>query len=340
MRKRLKRSSLGLLGRAGLFRAFANSDWRAQRLVILCYHGISIEDEHEWDPTLYMSPSDFAHRLEILKRDGYRVLPLAEAVERMYARDLPPRSVALTFDDGGYDFYRQAWPVLRAHGYPATVYLTTYYCQDNRPIFDPASSYLLWKARGKVLDGARLGLKAPLDLRTPDSRRAAWRRILAFAADEEWGAGDKDRFLQRLAGLTGFEYCGLLRKRLLHIMNPQEVAELHGEGLDVQLHTHRHRTPDDRGLFLREISENRARIFELTGVEPEHFCYPCGVKRQEFLPWLKEASVRYAVTCVPGLASVDSAPLLLPRFVDHANLSPIEFESCVSGFGLLLPNEG
>jgi peptidoglycan/xylan/chitin deacetylase (PgdA/CDA1 family) len=340
MRKRIKRASLGALGQAGLFRAFANSGWRRRRLMILCYHGISIADEHEWDPKLYMSAADFERRLEILKRERYHVLPLGEAVERLYARDLPPRAVAITFDDGAHDFYRQVWPLLRAYGYPATVYLTTYYCGDNRPVFNPASSYLLWKASGRVLDGAALGLDGPLDLRTSKSRNAAWQRVLAFAEEERFTADDKDRFLQRLADLAGFDYCELLRNRLLHIMNPREVAELHAAGLDVQLHTHRHRTPLDRTLFLREIEDNRASIRELTGTEPHDFCYPCGVNRPEFLPWLSEASVRYAVTCEPSPASVDSKPLLLPRFVDHANLSPVEFESCVSGFGLLLPNEG
>lgn len=340
MRKRIKRAALGALSRAGLFRAFANSGWRRRRLVILCYHGISIADEHEWDPKLYMSPADFERRVEILKRGSYNVLPLGEAVERLYRRDLPPRAVAITFDDGGFDFHQQAWPRLRAYNFPATVYLTTYYCDDNRPIFDPASSYILWKASGRVLDGAALGLDGPLDLRTAESREAAWQRVLAFAAEREFSAGDKDRLLQRLAALAGFDYCELLRQRLLHIMNPREVAELHAAGLDVQLHTHRHRTPADRGLFLREIRDNRARIRELTGTDPDHFCYPCGVNRPEFLPWLSEASVRYAVTCVPSPASADSKPLLLPRFVDHANLSAVEFESCVSGFGLLLPNEG
>ena len=331
MRKRIKRTALGVVGGAGLFRAFSSSAWRRRRLVILCYHGISIADEHEWDPTLYMSPADFEQRLEILERGGYQVLPLAEAIERLYKQDLPPRSVAITFDDGGYDFYLRAWPLLKAYGYPATVYLTTYYCDDNRPIFDPTASYLLWKARGKVLEGG------PLDLRTPESRRASWQSVLARA--QGFSADDKDRLLRSLAAQAGFDYDELLRTRLLHIMNPAEVQELHAAGLDVQLHTHRHRTPDDRALFLREIRDNRARIRELTGIDPDHFCYPCGVNRPEFLPWLEGELVRYAVTCVPQPASVESKPLLLPRFVDHANLSPIEFESCVSGFGLLLPNE-
>ena len=121
-----------------------SSNWRRQRLLILCYHGISLEDEHQWRPRLYISPQKLERRLEILKRDKCAVLPLEEALERLYRNDLPPRSVALTFDDGAYDFYKQALPRLNHYGFPATVYVTTYYSQLQRPIFGLIVSYMLW----------------------------------------------------------------------------------------------------------------------------------------------------------------------------------------------------
>lgn len=336
MRKLVKRSALALLKSAGVFRAFESSAWRNNGLAILCYHGISLKDEHEWDPSLYMSPADFERRLEILKKRRYPVLPLAEAVERVYARDLPPRSVAITFDDGAYDFYRRAWPLLRAYGYPATVYLTTYYSEYNRPVFNTAASYLMWKARGRVLDGPQPGLGKSLDLRTGQSRRDAWWGLLAEADARGMDAPRKDELLAALAAAAGVDYCELLQERLLHIMTPLEVSELAAAGCDVQLHTHRHRTPEDRDLFLREIRENRERIEEFTGTSPVHFCYPCGVYRPEYLPWLAGERVISATTCENALARPDSNRLLLPRFVDHANLSPIEFEAGISGLTLAL----
>lgn len=82
--------------------------------------------------------------------------------------------------------------------------------------------------------------------------------------------------------------------------------------------THRHRVPEQRELFLREIADNRRALAEC-GLNPErltHFCYPSGLYQSAFLPWLAEAGVVSAVTCVRGLASKRQHRLLLPRFID------------------------
>src|SRR5437868_11368732 len=171
MLRSLKRATLRALKTAGVFRAVADSRWRRDRLLILCYHGISLDDEHQWRPGLYMQPELLQQRFEMLKRGGYSVLPFAEALQRLNAGSLPSRSVAITFDDGTYDFYRQAFPLLKQYGFPATVYQTTYYMDYQRPVFSLICSYMLWKRRGTVLpDGSVLGLAEPLDLRTEAGR--------------------------------------------------------------------------------------------------------------------------------------------------------------------------
>ncbi len=48
--------------------------------------------------------------MRALEESGAAVLPLGEAVERLYTDDLPDRTVAFIFDDGHYDFYARAFP--------------------------------------------------------------------------------------------------------------------------------------------------------------------------------------------------------------------------------------
>jgi peptidoglycan/xylan/chitin deacetylase (PgdA/CDA1 family) len=326
--KGAKRTALVGAKQSGVFSLLRNSRWRQGRLLVLCYHGVAIEDEHRWNPSLYMSQPVLRRRFELLRERGCHVMPFGEALERLYARDLPPRAVALTFDDGYDDFRTAAWPLLREFGYPATVYLATLRCDRNLPIFNLAVPFMLWRLRGQVYNGSAMGLGS-LDLRTTASRTEAWARIKRLAGS--LNPERKHQFAQNLSDLIGGDYGRIARKRLLTIMAPADVTSLAAEGLDVQLHTHRHRTPDTRADFDDEIALNRQRIAELTGRVAEHFCYPSGLYGPEFLQWLSEADILSATTCDPGLADSGTNPRLLPRLVDHEGLSPIEFEAWLAG---------
>ena len=85
---------------------------------ILMYHRIA---DLDWD-RLSVDTQSFARQMDLLRAEGWRVVPLASALEESRADDPRPR-VALTFDDGYRDFYASAWPVLRERGFPAAVFV-------------------------------------------------------------------------------------------------------------------------------------------------------------------------------------------------------------------------
>src|SRR3954466_15166374 len=100
MLKRAKQAVLATMKLCGGLDLFAASNWRKHRVLILAYHGISLKDEHVWDPSLYMSADKLEERLSFIKKHAYNVLPLQDALEGMRTDTLPPKSVVLTFDDG------------------------------------------------------------------------------------------------------------------------------------------------------------------------------------------------------------------------------------------------
>lgn len=338
MLKPIKRVALQASRTLSLQRAWRDSGWRRGRLAILCYHGVALEDEHEWDPNFYMDAACLEGRFQMLMEGGYNVLPLGEAVRRLYEGALPPRSVAITFDDGSYDFCVKALPLLKKYGLPATVYLTTYYCYYQYPVFPIFCGYLLWKARDTFRGRELLGLPLPtgVDLHIKAGRERVVRQIAAHAEEQGLSREERERLVEELARQLALDYTALRAKRILQLMRPEEVTRIARGGVDIQLHTHRHRTPLDRDYFIREIAENRRCIQEMTGAEAVHFCYPGGDFQEAFVPWLREQGVATATTCKSGLASPHSHPLLLPRLVDHCGLAPIEFESALVGISAAL----
>jgi peptidoglycan/xylan/chitin deacetylase (PgdA/CDA1 family) len=339
MLKVAKRGALYGLRRLGAFRRVAQSNWRNSRLCILCYHGVSIRDEHKWNPELYMSQEILRTRFQFLRANGFTVLPLEAALNRLYQGNLPPRAVSITFDDGAYDFLARAYPLLLEFGYPATLYQTTYYAYHQLPVFDVALSYLLWKGARRTLLGEKLGMAGAWHLASALDRQKCGDQVRRHAVTEGCDAARKDLLLRTVADALSLDYSTVFAGRVLHLMTPEEIRSLDPGIVDVQLHTRRHRTPMEEHLFRREIIDNRSDLIQILGRRPrlDHFCYPSGQTDPLFLCWLKEAGVRYATTGRPGLATSGSNPLLLPRVVDTCNYAPVEFEAWLAGLAAWLP---
>jgi len=331
MIRSVKRNLLTALRYSGVTGAVSSTRWRQDRLAILCYHGISLVDEHQWNPELFISASHFEQRLELLQRKRFHVLPLDTALAQLYAGTLPSRSVAITFDDGTYDLFRHARPALRQSGYPATIYLTTFYCEYPRPVFRVMCQYMLWKQRNGQLKSGKALNRGSVALHDAAVRAALADELTALAEQRKLSAEEKDELARQFAEQLEIDYDELVEKRILQIMRPAEVAQMAADGIAIELHTHRHRTPMDRQLFEREIRDNRIAIERITGREPRHFCYPSGVYHESFFPWLESMGVVSATTCETGLASASSLPMRLPRIFDTSLLSEIEFESWLEG---------
>ena len=340
----LRRAKLAVLrtaGRLGAFSIAGRSPWRNRRLLILCYHGVSLRDEHECSDE-HISVEHLRHRFELLRQLGCTVLPLGAGVERLRHGELPPRSVALTFDDGLYDFKVQAYPLLQEFGYHATVYVPSYYASHPWPVFDIAASYLLWKGRGRPLDLDLFNTADGRPITVPEDRseRAVLvERIRQVAVTRGHSGDEKHALLQSLCTALDLDWDDFIASRIDQLMTPSELRSLDPRYADVQLHTHRHRTPRDELLFTRELDDNVAALesFGLPRSGLQHFCYPSGDVDRMFLPWLRSRGIATATTCEPGLARADGDPLLLPRVIDTMGMTEVEFRAWVSGAAEVLP---
>lgn len=113
---------------------------------ILMYHQVgpfsTLEGEMAKHRSTYCRVERFAAQMAFLKRFGYTVLSMDQVLACVRGEaPIPPRAVALTFDDGYDNFADHAWPILQQHGFPAMVYLiagllgkpSAWFARDNRP---------------------------------------------------------------------------------------------------------------------------------------------------------------------------------------------------------------
>lgn len=92
---------------------------------ILIYHQVAAGHDKQTDVTL----DDFQWQIEWLSNNR-TVVDLDSALSSWNSPDAD-RKVVLTFDDGYLDTYTNVFPMMRAHGFPFTVYVATSYVGDH-----------------------------------------------------------------------------------------------------------------------------------------------------------------------------------------------------------------
>jgi peptidoglycan/xylan/chitin deacetylase (PgdA/CDA1 family) len=92
-------------------------------LPVLMYHHIS---DQKWDEPMYVSRDEFSRQIKYLRDNKYKFMSMEEVEEyKQHKRKFPRRAVAITFDDGYEDVYRNAYPILKENGANGTVFVIT-----------------------------------------------------------------------------------------------------------------------------------------------------------------------------------------------------------------------
>ena len=88
-------------------------------ITILCYHRFGPRPSN-----LTVTPAAFEAQMAYLASHGYTVVALDRLPAILEGREpMPRKAVAITIDDGYRSTYEVAYPVLRKHKFPATVFL-------------------------------------------------------------------------------------------------------------------------------------------------------------------------------------------------------------------------
>lgn len=88
---------------------------------ILMYHAV---DEKAAETKLSVRPESFRRQMRFLHDRGYNVITLKELTDAMKNKvPFPPKSVAITFDDGYENNYSNAFPVVKEYNIPITIFV-------------------------------------------------------------------------------------------------------------------------------------------------------------------------------------------------------------------------
>jgi peptidoglycan/xylan/chitin deacetylase (PgdA/CDA1 family) len=301
-------------------RGAAEVYWRAPgcldglrgKVTILTYHRVLPlvdVDKHCVQAGMYVSPDVFERHLGFLTAQ-FQLLTFSELLSLWETRrwDAEARYCVITFDDGWLDTYQHAWPILKRHRAPATVFLPTSYIGTDR---------WFWPDRLGVV--MRNHVQEDVSVRQVRARRLQrefpWLAPAAAALEQ----GDTDTVIECCKKQSqdqidicldqwteDLQICFPTRRML---MNWDETREMCSAGVEFGSHSVSHRilTSLSQADLTEEAEESLAMLQQQKLQPIPVFCYPNGDWSPLVAESVQAAGYRAATTTEFGYESAQPA---------------------------------
>jgi len=291
---------------------------------ILMYHRVldEVPAECQIQSGMYVSPKTLDKHIAYLKQ-CFSITALSTLSSLPLDRHKNSKPLcALSFDDGWHDFYTNAFPVLKKHGVPATVFLPT--------------SYIGTKSWFWADQLASLYIKGDLEISFKNDLKGAGR--LTHLINAEKNAENFEQIVRYLK-TAGEETVKRLIGRSLDkngslgsdfnkpaFLSWAQVREMQRSGLvSFGSHTAGHRilTLLSRDEASRELIESRDVLLSREVVEPGFipFCYPNGNYDDALAELVANHGYQLAVTTERGRNTGRENKYKLKRLGMHEDMS-------------------
>jgi peptidoglycan/xylan/chitin deacetylase (PgdA/CDA1 family) len=295
-------------------------------LRVLMYHRIAEDDRQAAIlPALVSATADTFERQMRHLAEHYAVIEPHDILAALDGSRLPERAVLITFDDAYRDFRTVAWPILRRHGLPATLFVPTGFPgAPERRVWWDRLGLAVAAYPSSVLPNTPIG---PLSVGEPAQRRRSLRRLkdalLLIPHDEavEW--------VERICRCTDE-----VNTPDTAVLSWDDIRALAKQGVTLGAHTRNHPvlTRVSSEVAGSEIRGSCDDIYRETGITPFALAYPAGFHDDFVVRLAHDAGVRLGFTCVRGINRVPLRdPLRLRRIDVTARTSPLLFRARLIG---------
>jgi peptidoglycan/xylan/chitin deacetylase (PgdA/CDA1 family) len=302
--------------------------FQRRKAVILMYHGFTdgrAEDGAYDSDRLHVTIDEFNRHMQFLKH-AYTVITLDLFLKRcLGGLRAPKKAVIITIDDGYRSCYTHAFPILKHHGVPATVFLATDFIDQRHYLWTNRVEYTLINTSAPSLTVQIKNDKVEILGRDRTSKQAAVRKIKSVL--KQLRSFEIEHVVESLEEAAG---CSLLcRASTPSMFEPltwEQIEKMSKSGLiTFGSHTASHAilsrlTPSETS---HELLSSKRVIESHIGAQCELFCYPNG-QQDDFNDLtallVKEAGFRCALTTIEGANSSTDDMFALKRYMVPAGV--------------------
>lgn len=266
--------------------------------IILMYHKV---DKDKFDT-----------QMRYLKKN-YNVISLYELISTLKSNHTFAKNTAvITFDDGYLDNYRNAYPILKKYGLPATIFVVSGLIGTKKfAWWDKISHSVLESNKHKlvfVFDRKFIHL----DLNTKQKKLEDISFLHKFFS--KYTSKKRDKAVAKLCNLLDIQGYGNKSANLL-FMNWEQLKEMSRNNIEMGSHTVSHpflSNIPSREMFL-ELNDSKNMIEKKLKMKVNSFCYPSGDMNIDSRVMVKEVGYASACSIRTGIVSRKSDIFALER---------------------------
>lgn len=295
------------------------------KILILTYHRFSAEADE-----FSVSAAQLEAHLKYLK-ERHHIVSLDDAVSSINGTyRLPSNPVVITIDDGYFDAYEIAYPLLQKHSVPATLFAITDFLDGKCWLWTDLMRHVLINTSENKIDadfGQGRTMSARFETRSERIRVAGQINEHLKKLDEE----TKSLRINEIAISMGVELPSVPTTEFRPVTWDQAL-EMDRNGVRIESHTISHPilTNVDAERLSRELIGSKSVLNEKLGREVRQFCYPNGSFDESVRKAVVDAGYQAAVTTNYGFCGPESEPFTLKRIDSQPAIS--SFAQSVSGF--------
>ena len=246
---------------------------------ILMFHRVCPESSRpriRGNSGLEVTPEYLENTIKFLRKNNYEIVPLSRVAKILNDNYKKKKFAVLTFDDGYIDNYVHAYPILKKHRAPFSIYVTTNF---------PDGNAILWWyiLEDLILKETRIEFQLN-GLEYQYSYDSLWQKEWAYQQIHELILnGPSNDLNQRIRQVFKNYDIDFLKKTSELALTWEQIREMSADPLvEIGAHTIKHHALSKLIDFdvQKEIEGSRDKIESEINQKVEHFSYPFGTRNE------------------------------------------------------------
>ena len=313
---------------------------------VVNYHGV-VPSDHSVAETFIdgnlVQPEMFRRQLQFLKTHYNVIRPEDFRVWIEQGKQLPPRAVLVTCDDGLVNTLTDMLPVLQSESVPCLFFVTGASCSDEPGMLWYEELYHLMCTKPLIGSGLELPLEEGAESTLSDSFQARWWSTVRRAS--QLNAKARADWMGLVRGLAQADDSKPRSERRWRLLSIRELTQLAEAGMSIGAHTTSHPILSlcSEEEVRREIEESKNGLEKALGRPIWAFAYPFGnpsTMGEREVRLAREAGFACAFLNVEHWSADPSNPFALPRTHVNRDTALPEFAAHLSGIHARLQRAG